>query len=112
MSTQYANIPLGVSSPEWGSDTFYVYDITNLNIFCSKFISGVRPTDKYNERGQNITAQERRQVLLPWIMSNPTSKRFNHRLPQDTYDQFQFKHGNHHVWSDGYKVYSTTPSIC
>lgn len=112
MSAQLAIIASGVSSPEWGSESSDVYDITNFNISCSKFISGDRPTDKYDDRGRNITAQERRQALVPWEISDHASKLYNHYRPDVVYDKFQFKLGDDYVWSDGSKIYSTNPFIC
>ena len=112
MSAQFAIIAPGVSSPEWGSESSDVYDITNSNISCSKFISGDRPTDKYNDRGRNITAQERRQELVPWVISDSLFKRFNHSYKEKVYNKFQFKLGNDYVWSDSSKIYSTNPFIC
>jgi len=102
MSAQFAIIASGVSSPEWGSESSDVFDITNSDISCTKFISGDRPTDKYNDRGRNVTAQQRRQALVPWVISGTNV----------AYDKFQFKHGDDYVWSDGSKIYSTNPFIC
>jgi len=91
MSTQTFN--------EWGSDYSDVYDITKLNISCSKFISADRPSDKYNTFGRNTSAQERRQALVPWVVVS--SKRKN----LDTYDNFQFKMDNDYIWSDSNNLY-------
>ena len=112
MSAQFAIIASGVSSPEWGSESSDVFDITNSDISCTKFISGDRPTDKYNDRGRNVTAQQRRQALVPWVISCTASNRYNHSLPDVVYDKFQFKHGDDYVWSDSSKIYSTNPFIC
>ncbi len=112
MSAQFAIIASGVSSPEWGSESSDVFDITNSDISCTKFISGDRPTDKYNDRGRNITAQQRRQALVPWVISDPASKRYNHSRPDVFYDKFQWHNWLDYVWSDGSKIYSTNPFIC
>ncbi len=112
MSAQFAIIASGVSSPEWGSESSDVFDITNSDISCTKFISGDRPTDKYNDLGRNVTAQARRQALVPWEISGPASKPHNHSRLGAVYDKFQFKYGDDYVWSDSSKIYSTNPFIC
>ena len=112
MSAQFAIIASGVSSPEWGSESSDVFDITNSDISCTKFISGDRHADKYNDLGRNITAQGRRQALVPWVISDPASKGGNHSRLDVVYDKFQFKYGDDYVWSDGSKIYSTNPFIC
>lgn len=96
-----------VTSPDWGSECVWIYDITNFNISSSKIISGYRPTDKYDDLGRNITAQERRQVFVPWVTSDYISKRFNLERPLNMYDKFEFKLNDECVWSDRFHIYST-----
>lgn len=107
MPTIVPQIVHDVTSPDWGSDCVWVYDIMNFDISCSKIISGYRQTDKYDNLGRNITAQERRQVLVPWITPNKVYKRFNLERPANVYDKFQFKLNDEYVWSERNQIYST-----
>ena len=118
-STHLATMPASkalnapeVTSPSWGDEYSDVYDITNLNISHSEFISHERHTDKYDYLGRNISAQERRQVLVPWIMTYPRAKRYNLVRPANMYDKFQVRNISlEYVWSDCYKIYSTMSSF-
>jgi hypothetical protein len=112
MPASKALVAPDVTSPAWGDEYSDVYDITNLNISHSEFISRDRPTDKYDYLGRNISAQERRQVLVPWVMSDPRAKRYKLVRPADTYDKFQISipFDLAYVWSDRYKIYSTMSS--
>jgi hypothetical protein len=110
----------GVISPIWGDEYSTVYDITDLDISCSEFISKDRPRDKYDYLGRNITAQERRQVLVPWVTPDANAKRYNRERPANTYDKFEinrfvldyvWSETSHVSWSDCYKIYSTMSSF-
>ena len=97
----------GINSPEWGNENVIVYDITHINLSNLKLINTSYPSDKYDDFGRNISSQKRRQLLVPWIITDNASKRFNRIKPADIYDLFQFNHNDYYIWTDHFRIYST-----
>ena len=45
-------------------------------------LSKNRDTDNYNDRGINVSAQHRRQIIVPWVLVDYTAK----QRPEDETD--------------------------
>ena len=112
MPASKPHIAPGVISLAWGDEYSTVYDITDKDISCSEFISKDRLRDKYDYLGRNITAQERHQVLVPWVTPDANAKRYNRECTANMYDKFEInRFVLDYVWSDCYKIYSTMSSF-
>lgn len=95
-----------MTTPSWADADDDTFDITHVDISSTHFISADIFSDKFNNLGQNISSQARRQSLIPW-----TTVDYSKKDKEFVFDKFKFSRDTTIIWSYHNIIFSNISTI-